>query len=228
MEQPDNIECGNRPEEVVLTYAAGNGRPYRFDTFNTVRAGISWPGPETPGYYCIFGLKNISVPVRKKPLVLLNEGERAQLDDFFERYAIRTRKYLCSMAFANLEESPGFEDSLRRFRDERKMDVLMPYDSSEFEYAKFAVSLVNQRMRDGALAIPQNGIMGRQVGTMIPEDIKGATPDRFYAVLALFRVLGSFEYYPWSKGARNVVRFTNFIDRQRSKWDGRYQEFNAE
>jgi hypothetical protein len=230
MEIPDKIEPGNRPEEVVLVFHAKDGKPYRIDTYHTTRAGISWPGVDSPGYYCILGLKKDARTLSgKKPLVLLDEDEQSTLDRFFERLVIRDKKYLCDMAFANLEKNPGFENSLRRFVDERKMDALYPRDSSEFENINHATVLINQRLKDEGLVIPKDSILARQAGSMTPDDLKDRPEERFYAVMALFRVLGSFEYYPWRRNSRGEVVFLNFQNRvKKTKWDGGYYEFTVE
>jgi hypothetical protein len=56
--RPDRIMGGGHPGEVLLQYEARDGRPRRVDAYHATRAGVSWPGADCPGYYCILGLKN--------------------------------------------------------------------------------------------------------------------------------------------------------------------------
>ena len=229
MEKPDRIEPGNRPEEVVLRYNAKEGRLPRIDTYHTIRAGVAWPGTDSPGYYCIFGLMDERTIFGKKPLVLLDEDEQSTLDKFFERLVIRTKKYLCEMAFADLENNPGFEGSLRRFVDERKMEAILPRDSSEFENVNYGTVLINQKLKDGELVILKNSILARQAGSMTPDDIKDRPEERFYAVMAMLRVLGSFEYYPWRRNCGGEVVFLNFQNRvKKTSWDDGYYKITVE
>jgi hypothetical protein len=229
MEKPDGIMQGNRPEEVLFLFDPKNGRPRRVEAYHTTRAGISWPGLDSPGYFCIFGLKDERTFNGKKPLELLDEYEHPILDDFFERLVIRTKKNLCAMALANLGNYPGFDDSLRRFVNERKMDSLRPYDSSEFENLNHATVLINQKLREGSLIVPKETILARQLGSITPEDVREKPEERFYAVMALVRLIGSFEYYPWRKNSSNSVRFTNISSRSlKTKADDEeYIEFTS-
>ena len=229
MEKPDEIIQSSMPERVILVYHAKQGKARRVDAYHVIRAGISWPRPDSPGYYCIFGLKDERTFLNKKPLVLLDEDEQSTLDRFFERLVIRTKKYQCEMAFANLENNIGFESSLRRFVDERKMEALLPRDSSEFENVTYGTVLINQKLRNEELVIPKNSILARQVGSMTPDDLKDRPEERFYAVMAMLRVLGSFEYYPWRRNGRGEVLFLNFQNRnKKSNRDGGYYEITVD
>lgn len=213
MEKPDGIMQGDRPEEVLFRFDPKNGNPRQVEAYHTMRAGISWPGMDSPGYCCIFGLKDDRTFMGNKPLVLLDEFEKSILDEFFERLVIRTRKNMCAMTLANLENYPIFEDSLRRFVDKRKMEAHLPYDSSEFENLNHATVLINQKLHEGSLIIPKDTILGRQLGSITPDDVREKPEERFYAVMALARVIGSFEYYPWKKFRPGFVDFKNITSR---------------
>jgi len=191
-----------------------------------MRAGISWASANTPGYYCIFGLKKESNLEDKKPIVLLAEGQHHPMEKFFERLTLNANTLYCERLFANIENNKGFEDSLRKFVLERKIDNIRPLDSSQFEDFQHGAALISQWKTDHALEIPENTILGKQIRTMTPEDLRDKPEERFYAVMALIRVLGSFVYYPWRKNVGGFTGFANFKDRSQSgnEGGGSYQE----
>ena len=200
----------------------------KIDIYLTIRAAISWPSPNSPGYYCIFGLKEEPTLTEKNPLVLLAEGQAELMEKFFERLIANANRLYCERLFANLEKNKGFEDSLYKFVRQRELEGIRPWDSSEFEDFNHGVSLIRQYKRHNALIIPENTVLLRQIQSMTPEDIKEQFEERFYAVAALCRVLGSFEAWPWSKPSSEFVGFSNFRHRTRTgnEWDGSYQEFD--
>jgi len=156
----------------------------------------------------------------KKPLVLLAEGQHHPIEKFFERMTLSAKTLYCKRLFANTENNKGFEESLLKFVRERKIDNIRPWDSSQFEDFQHGVALISQYKTDHALEIPENTILGKQVRTMTPEDLKDKPEERFYAVMALIRVLGSFEYYPWQKNRGESFGFSNFKHRERSGNEG--------
>ncbi len=210
--------------EINIQYPKKQGKPPRVDTYYTMRAGISWQTANAPSYYCIFGLKKESNLEDKKPIVLLAEGQHHPMEKFFEKLTFYANRLYCERLFVN-KENKSFEDSLRKFVCERKIDNIRLLDSLEdFQHG---AALISQWKTDHALEIPENTILGRQVTTMTPEDLKDKPEERFYAVMALCRVLGFFEFYqPWRKNRGESFEFSNFKDRERSgnEWDGSYQE----
>ena len=200
--------------------------PKRVDTYLTPRAGVSWPSPNSPGYYCILGLKDEPTLTEKKPLVLLAEGQSELMEKFFERLSITANRLFCNRIFANLEHNKGFQDSLYKFVRQRKLFGIRPWDSSEFEDFHHGTSLIKQYKRHNALIISENTILLRQIQSMTPDDVREKFEERFYAVAALCRVLGSFEAWPWYKPGSGTAGFGNFEDRTGGGgWNGNYQEF---
>jgi hypothetical protein len=213
-------------EKLIFQYSKEPGSMQRVDTYLTTRAGISWPSPNSPGYYCILGLKDESTLTEKRPLVLLAEGEDELMEKFFERLSVTANRLFCNRIFANLEHNKGFEDSLFKFVRQRKLEGIRPWDSSEFEDFDHGVSLIRQYKRNNALIISEKSILLTQIQSMTPDDLSEKFESRFYAVAALCRVLGSFEAYPWYSPRSGTISFGNFDDRNKSDWDGSYQEMN--
>ncbi len=213
-------------DEINIQYPKKQGKPPTVETYLTMRAGISWQAANSPSYYCIFGQKKEYTLKDKKPLILLSEGECNPMEKFFERLTLNANALFCERLFADTENNKGFEDSLRKFVRERKIDNIRLWDSSEFEDFQHGAALISQRKTDHALEIPENTILGKQVRTMTPEDLRDKPEERFYAVMALIRVLESFEHYPGRKNRGGFTGFANFKDRERSgkEWDGSCQE----
>jgi hypothetical protein len=220
VEKPDEIMKGDRANAVLFRYDARDGRPRRIDAYHVLRAGVSWPGADSPGYYCIFGLKDEPSLSGKNPLVLLDEGEHSLLEKFLERLVIRSNRYRCESIFVNLEENSGFEDSLRKFVKDRKLDPPRLLDSFIFENLGYGGALIRQRLKDDDLVMHKESILGRQVGSITPDDLRDRPEERFYAVMALTRVLGSFEHFPWRNRGTGPVGFTNILDRSRGTGPG--------
>jgi hypothetical protein len=88
-------------------------------------------------------------------------------------------------------------------------------DSSVFENLNYGIALIKQRIMDDDLVVPKETILGRQVGSITPDDLRERPEERFYSVMALVRVISSFEYYPWKKCRQDFVGFTNITSRIR-------------
>ena len=55
--------------------------------FMTARIGIAWPGPGTPGYYCILAMEHQLSKSGVRPLVLVAEGQHEALADMIRLVA---------------------------------------------------------------------------------------------------------------------------------------------
>ncbi|MBW2669765.1 MAG: hypothetical protein JRD87_07715 [Deltaproteobacteria bacterium] len=216
----------------VYPFEAGSAP--RVDEYVDVRAGLSWPTTASPGYFCIFGLQK--VPGDKMPLVLFSEGGSANLDSFFAMYAEHTKKTFCPRAFAPTEDKrgAGFLKSLRQFRIDKDINFPLPADSSKFDDPVYGIKLIERRVKEKSLAIAEppipsycRGILIDQVRSIKDQDATDHFEERFYAVAALIRVLGSLEVWPYRKARYKDFNFTNFDHRRRSKKDSGYQEVFA-
>jgi hypothetical protein len=214
---------------IVFHYPKKEGKPHRVDSYFQTRAGLSWPTANSPGYFCIFGLENNpALTTDERPLVLLAENESHLLGKFFERLTINAKRLFCEWLFANMEDNQGFVNSFRKFIRERKINGLRLRDSAEFEDFEHNIALIRQRRIDGVLSIPKDTILGKQIRSMTPDDLKDKPEERFYAVMALSRVLGSFEAFPWKKFSKPFTGFKNFQHRIKKPISSDYQEYFAD
>lgn len=219
------ISKGDR-DEIIIEHPQKTGEPRRIDIYFITRAGISWATANSPFYYCILGSKNEPTLTDKWPLVLLAEGETETMELFFERLTRYVKKLFCEWTVADFKNN--FENSLLKFVRAAKIEGIRRYDSSEFMEGdlEHSIALIRQWRRDNALVIPKDTILGKQIRSMTPEDLKDKPDERYYAVMALCRVLGSFEDRPWQKPTGGFVGFSNFADRNRSDtgWRSGYKE----
>jgi hypothetical protein len=150
------------------------------------------------------------------------------MENYFKNLTFYTNRqnFNCERLFANIENNKGFEDSLLKYVREKKIYNIRLWDSSKFEDFQHGASLINQWKTDHALEIPADTLLGQQVRTMAPEDSNAKPEERFYAVMALIRVLGSFEHYPGRNNGGGFTGFANFKHRERSgnEGGGSYQE----
>jgi hypothetical protein len=213
--------------KIIFQYQKKPGELQKIDEYLTIRVGVSWPTPNSPFYCCFLALKDEPTLTEKKLLELLDEGKSETMENFFERLTRNANRFLCELVVADFKNNKGFEDSLLKFVREKNIKDIRRYDSSEFEDFDHGISLIRQYKKDSALAIRENTILLRQLQAMTPDDAKEKFEERFYAVAALCRVLGSFENRRWRKPS-GPVRFSNFANRTRkgNTWDGSYQEFD--
>lgn len=213
-------------DKVIFHYPQQEGKPLRIDEYWSVRGGISWLAASTPGYFCLFGLKDEPTLTDKKPLVLLAEGEAQLPTKFFERVAVSSRRLYCDRLYADLDDNhKGLEDSFRRFiRDENLKGILLR-DSSSFFDIDHGSLLIKQWQKDGALIVPKKTILRDQLAT-VPGDVSSSDfENKYFAITALIRVLISFEIYPWRKPSKPFTGFKNFHHRIKKPTSGDYQEY---
>jgi len=212
-------------DQVIFLYPGGPGNSPKVVTYFSVRGAISWPTGKSPGYYCIFGLKDEPTLSEKRPLELLAEGEAKIMEKLFEKVALSGTRLFCERLFADLrEENEGFRKSFYRFVSERKIEGIYLSDSSEFENIEYGATLIKQWQYDNALKIGKDTILNDQLGKMTPEDLDNKAQERFYAVAAFIRVLKSFEAYPWRRSRRGPGGIVNWLDKDRSQDTGEYRE----
>ena len=111
-------------DEILRIFSKEPDEPQRVDVFLETRAGLSWPSAKSPGFFCVLGLEK--VPGDVKPLMLLAEGESADMEIFFNRYAVSANTCYCEKAFARVEDNPGFTQSLRKFIRGRGIEAPLP------------------------------------------------------------------------------------------------------
>jgi len=213
-------------DKIIIAHQQEQGKPRKIEEYWTVRSSISWPTTATPGYYCLFGLKDEPTLTDKKPLVLLAEGKAQLPTKFFEKIAASSRRLCCDRLYADLDDNhKGLEDSFRKFVRQEKIEGIRLLDSSEFFDIDHGSLLIKQWQRDGALIVPKKTILRDQLAS-VPGDVTLSDLEKdFYAIAALIRVLISFEIYPWRKSTKQFMGFKNWRKKMKPKRSGEYQEF---
>jgi len=210
-------------DKICFVYVE-EGKPPDIVEYWTIRGGITWPSINAPGYYCIFGLKDEPTLTDKYPLELLAEGDAQLPEKFAEKVVLSAKRLHCEKLFVDLrDENKGHEDSLYNFVRKHKIEGIRLSDSSEFDDPERGSLLIKQWHHDKALVIKEGTILSEQLKKMERDSLKD---ERFYAVMALIRVLASFEFYPWHKPSRRApsIGFSSWLNRNRKKDDGEYKE----
>jgi len=158
-----------------------------------VRGGLMLPTAQSPAYFCILGQLLDKNSKFKHPCILLSETEADLPEQFYKKLSLEARKLLCWRFFCDYTDSNSeFRVSLSKYlrkRDLSRVSIKFPYIGDWVN----GVLTIRQSSKDGALKIPKDSIMGRQLGQMEPEHQQESQRSSFYAVDALRCVLGSFE-----------------------------------
>ena len=171
-----------------------------------VHGGLMLPTAQSPAYFCILGQLLDRNSKFKHPCILLSETEADLPEQFYKKLSNEARKLLCWSFFCDYTDS-NYEFRLSLSKYLRKRDLSRV--SIKFTYIGDWVNgvlTIRQYSKDGALEIPKDSIMGRQLGQMVPEDQQESQRNRFYAVDALRCVLGSLERpsLSWSRPVEQV------------------------
>jgi hypothetical protein len=211
-----------RDRHLIVVQTEQTGKPPKIETYLTVRGGISWPSIDSPGYFCLLGMKDEHTLTERKPLELLTEGKASLIDKFSEKLSLSATRWCCDPLIADCSEgNKGFQDSLDRFVRDRKVKDIRLWDSSEFSMSiKYSVGLIRQWREDNALCIPKGTILNEQLTTVTTNTPERELEKMYFAIMALCRVLASFEVYPWRKCSGKTAGFTNWDNRRKQKSSG--------
>jgi hypothetical protein len=160
--------------------------------------GISWPGAESPGYYCILGQYR-QIKKSRRPVILLREVESETLNGLFEPLVEDAQKLQCSRFFADTNQGgeSGRTDFIRagdEYLAQRGSSARV-YPSMAMDW-QVAIFKIQQWAQDGCFTIPKESTLGRQLGAMTKESLKEDRRADFYAVNALANLLREFESPP--------------------------------
>ena len=193
------------------------------DIYNDRRAGMTFPTANNPGYYCIFGLKNVVTHRAKRPLELLAEREDTDQRKLFTALCKDMRLLKCERVYADCSKS--FESSEMDFEATAQrlgVDTIGLYDASDFDgfdssYANFeaAKAPLDDYGHQGILIIPGTyKVMGQPYKGRWPgdclitrdfkaagkSDIKSSGPwEQYPAATAFNHIIMSYVISPWSK-----------------------------
>lgn len=182
------------------------------------RIGITWPGSNNFGYYCVFGMEDRFTVQHGmiKPLVLLAEGTdiktggRHTRQRFFEKLIAMASRYEARWLFADMRKRNdvvlwSFDRVVNKRRFKLQMTDTSEWD--DFENMRPAVDEVGDA---GLLDVPRNSIISREKAKLTPSAVKqkeGLTlEERFPAIMAMSRVVTSWEMYPWVKPKKDKPR----------------------
>jgi hypothetical protein len=168
-----------------------------------IRAGLSWPTEEAPGYYCILGERyedflRFEGIERRGELRLLAEYqyEGVSLSDLFARLTDDLAMLECQSIYTDTEEPfLGHVETFWEFRSKTgaKMGNLTqaPYAANWL----LGVSWIQDWIRSRLLSIPETSAAYSQLKSIAKSDLAESPENRFFAVNALRYVVGAFHKY---------------------------------
>jgi len=171
------------------------------------RGAIVWPTVDNPGYYCIFGLEDISVTHTYKPLAMMVEVKEQDLQKMCQKLIRDAEEWKCRNWYANLHTTDEMmaanelSQYLRRMRN-TKVQV---HDASEWSGFEEAMQRVHTLLEVEALEIPDRTVLFRQLDEIEAEDLKSGVERKFYAAAAFMHIVTSYILSPWVKPKKQRV-----------------------
>ena len=164
-----------------------------------IRGAMVWPTLSSPAYFCIFAQQNDLNVQGKLPLVLLSEGEDTLPHKFFSELIKQAKQFWCRQFYVDFQKEN--REVINLFND---MCRYSRVSSIELKRAVFGsnftlgLGLARQWAADGALEIADRSIMRGQLSAISAEDLtQQGIEERFYALPALFYIVGSVEKRAW-------------------------------
>ena len=214
--KPEIYTDGHR---LVMSWAR-KGRPDFQRIFKDRRMGVSWPGPNNPGYFCLMALQEH--PRREDGRVahrLLNERETTDVEELFKAITIVCKRMKCAWVLADVSKKHDtIYAQFARWLRERSVDYFRLHDASDYGGIEEALSAMNDLIggpddpeERNALYVPTTTILGRQLSDINPEDLhlidKTKVEERFYAAHAMSYVITSWQLYPFRKPQRDSEEY---------------------
>ena len=167
-----------------------------------ILGGLSWPTPNSTGYYCIFGELPGTKP-RYKRLVFLAEAEADLPNELYESLCKDAKKLLCWNFFTDLSEpSRDFYQIFRRYVERQDLSRIKLQQA--FLSYHPGLCAIQEWAKDDALVIDKHTVLGSQLSKMTKLDQAESEKEKFYAASALSHIMGEFEKSR-STGVRRVV-----------------------
>jgi hypothetical protein len=164
-----------------------------------IRGAMVWPTLNAPAYFCIFAQQTELNVKGKLPLVLLAESENTLPQTFFQDLIAKGKEYRCRRFYVDFDNQN--RELMVLFNDMCRYSRITYIELTRAPFTKnfsFGLGLARQWAADGALEIPHGSIMRGQLSAISAEDMtQQGIEDRFYALRALFYVVGSVEKRPW-------------------------------
>lgn len=187
------------------------GRAPVIDIYNDRRAGMTFPGANHPGYFCIFGLKDVVTHRDKLPLELLAEGEFEDQTQLFAAACRYMRMMRCSYLYADCSlEFQSSEVEFDKYVRRNSVKNVGLFDASEFEgfkssYAGFeaARAPLDEYGRKGLLKIHSKTQLKRELRSIQADDFRTGRPwESFPAINAFNHIIMSYVISPWQRPAK--------------------------
>lgn len=178
------------------------------DVYNDRRAGMTFPTKNTPGYFCLFGLKDVITHRDKLPLELLAEESFKDQDQLFISLCRNMGLMRCQYVYADCSlEFQGSEIEFEKYISRSGIKNISMWDASEFDgfkssYAGFdaARAPIDEYGRKGLLKINSASVLGRELHIVVPDDYTAQKPwEKLPAINAFNHIIMSYVISPWCK-----------------------------
>jgi hypothetical protein len=198
---------------ILCREIAVKGKAPTVEMFLDRRAGMTFPTANNPGYYCVFGLRQVISHKDKRPMELLAEYETHNQTALFLSLVKTMRLLQCSVVYADCSKAfESAEMELEQVLTRLNVSTIGLYDASEFDgfesqYASFeaARAPLDAYGRKGLLKIPGafrewgNPDKGRVPGfSLITRDLQSAGKDTVKAARP-------WESYPAANAFNHVI-----------------------
>ena len=135
-----------------------------------VRAAITPPRSDRPGYYLVLGTRFERNETDKHPLIFLAENEDGLQSSLLKKLSDDASRLRVQTVYADEGNEGFFSDLWRHFKAVREVRVARALHPQDVDYG---VSLIREWLGDNALDVPQytSTILRRQLGSMTAETV---------------------------------------------------------
>jgi len=202
------VESERQGNCIIHKVASGGVNPDIFK-WAAIRAGLSWPSPNSPGFYILIGEEYLEESrygskSRGKLQVFAEKNYQSLfLDGLFKALTDDCALYHCGKIYTDLpmEEDDNGEASL--YREYAYLNHIPLGRLEEAPYSdNFAlgVSLIKRWQENGLLVLPEDSLVRRELKILTKEDLADKPEIRFPAINALRFVISAFEKFKPSSG----------------------------
>lgn len=135
-----------------------------------VRAAVTPPQAERPGYYLVLGARFSKNESGKHPLMFLAEHEDVLQSSLLNRLADDAARLSVQTVYADESNAGYYSDLWRCFKTVLEVRVCRALHPQDIDYE---VTLIREWLRDNALDVPRytSTILRRQLGSMTAETV---------------------------------------------------------
>lgn len=160
-----------------------------------VRVGLSWPGPNAPGFFVLVGQSIKRDITGEYPLRLLKEGQEQIPSELYEKMANEMGIFYTEEIYTDTSET--FRSYVLNFttfkRQERKRQQLFLKPAPFYQDFSHGLWTIRGRVSKDGIHIPKDSVTYNQLKSITSADLKQGPEERFFAINALRYVVGSFE-----------------------------------